>query len=268
MSQSKERLLELNARLAQNLTDKGVEATADETTTALVDKVAEILGGDEFIGIKYSDFDIVNSYYLPQTADARSLDKCMVDKNSKRSTCNSLFAGGSSVVNKDNRCAGLKTVYMPEKMTKLLNTFMNCILLTTIIGDLTNVVDISGTFDGCQSLKELPYFPNLDVFQNNAVRRCTSLTSITFYKVLTLWHTGALSGCTNITEINLADGWNISVYAQHCPNLTQECLHDMIEKYADMTGQISPVMNVASENIDKIDEEHKAMATAKNVTLA
>ncbi len=42
MSQSKQRLLELNARLAQNLTDKGVEATADETTTTLVDKVVDI----------------------------------------------------------------------------------------------------------------------------------------------------------------------------------------------------------------------------------
>ena len=42
MSQSKQRLLELNSRLAQTLTDKGVEATADETTTALVNKVADI----------------------------------------------------------------------------------------------------------------------------------------------------------------------------------------------------------------------------------
>lgn len=42
---SKQRLLELNARLAQNLTDKGVEATADETTTALVNKVADIQTG-------------------------------------------------------------------------------------------------------------------------------------------------------------------------------------------------------------------------------
>lgn len=42
MSQSKIRLLELNARLAQNLNDKGVEATADETTTVLVRKVVDI----------------------------------------------------------------------------------------------------------------------------------------------------------------------------------------------------------------------------------
>lgn len=42
MLQSKERLLELNAKLAETLTSKGVTATADETTTFLINKVAEI----------------------------------------------------------------------------------------------------------------------------------------------------------------------------------------------------------------------------------
>lgn len=46
MLQSKQRLLELNAKLAETLTSKGVTATADETTTSLVNKVADITSGD------------------------------------------------------------------------------------------------------------------------------------------------------------------------------------------------------------------------------
>ncbi|MEE0868662.1 MAG: hypothetical protein U0L70_02595, partial [Ruminococcus sp.] len=46
MLQSKQRLLQLNAKLAETLTNKGVTATADETTTALVNKVANITSGD------------------------------------------------------------------------------------------------------------------------------------------------------------------------------------------------------------------------------
>ena len=46
MLQSKTRMLELNAKLAETLTSKGVSATADETTTALVNKVADIKSGD------------------------------------------------------------------------------------------------------------------------------------------------------------------------------------------------------------------------------
>lgn len=46
MVQSKQRLLELNAKLANTLTSKGVSATADETTTVLVNKVADVKSGD------------------------------------------------------------------------------------------------------------------------------------------------------------------------------------------------------------------------------
>lgn len=49
MLQSKQRLLELNAKLAETLTSKGVTATADETTTALVNKITDIattIGGN------------------------------------------------------------------------------------------------------------------------------------------------------------------------------------------------------------------------------
>lgn len=49
MLQSKSRLLELNAKLAATLTSKGVTATADETTTALVNKVADITSGDDSV---------------------------------------------------------------------------------------------------------------------------------------------------------------------------------------------------------------------------
>lgn len=49
MLQSKSRLLELNAKLAETLTSKGVSATADETTTDLIDKVKNISGSEKLI---------------------------------------------------------------------------------------------------------------------------------------------------------------------------------------------------------------------------
>lgn len=49
MLQSKQRLLQLNAKLAETLTSKGVTATADETTTALIDKVKNISGANKLV---------------------------------------------------------------------------------------------------------------------------------------------------------------------------------------------------------------------------
>lgn len=222
--------------------------------------------GGEFIGVKYSEFDKVDNYLLPTVADARSLDKCITTKNIQQSICYGLFAGGSSN-NNNNFSAGLKTVYMPTKMTMLTNTFTNCRSLTTIIGDLTNVTNIGGAFDNCLALKAIPYFPNLKTFQNNAVRNCTSLTSITFYKVLDLWHTGALKGCTNIETINLVDGWNTSIYAQYCSKLTSECVDNMISCLADMTGSNAPTINFHADVKAKLSNEQITTITGKNWTL-
>lgn len=49
MLQSKARLLELNAKLAETLTSKGITATGDETTTALIDKVKNISGANKLV---------------------------------------------------------------------------------------------------------------------------------------------------------------------------------------------------------------------------
>lgn len=45
MLQSKKRLLELNSKLAETLTSKGITASAEETTTSLINKVSDISGG-------------------------------------------------------------------------------------------------------------------------------------------------------------------------------------------------------------------------------
>jgi hypothetical protein len=47
----KNRIAELNARLADTLTEKGIDASADETTTALIGKVAQIEQGKETLDL-------------------------------------------------------------------------------------------------------------------------------------------------------------------------------------------------------------------------
>jgi hypothetical protein len=219
--------------------------------------------------VKYSDFDNTTGshYNLPTVADARSLEKGMTDSNSKQHALNYRFYN-TTVNSNGGYYAKLKEVYLPSGATYLFGTFENCSKLTTIHGDLSTILSTQNGFSCCASLTEMPYMPNLENLNNGSFRNCTGLTSITFYKVLKNWHTGALTGCTNIETINLVDGWNTAIYVQHCPKLTQACLHDMCEKLADMTGQTAPVMNVGSTNMAKIDDEHKAIVTNKNWTLA
>lgn len=59
-----ERTTELNARLAEKLTEKGVEANETETVTALIDKVDDIKQGDPQDGIKMWLRNVTNTGVL------------------------------------------------------------------------------------------------------------------------------------------------------------------------------------------------------------
>ena len=346
MSQSKERLLELNAQLAQTLTEKGVEATADETTTALVDKVAEISGDgglpdwDDDSPIIANDRSYVTENVIWELTEKGTFRWKIIDINAGGS--NSLYAwiGDSALLSSvplyyQQYCTKIKQIYVPDGIKEVEFLYaINCERIrtpNTLIkcprwAAMTNIKEVDcdseaystlkdynfaksyslekvklysgltiiprNTFEDCYLLrdinlenvttfgiacfrndfslkKDIIFSPDLKSIADNAFQY-TRIKSVTFQPpngdFPTIANT-AFNNCRNLTEVNLFEGWNMSLYVRSA-NLTQASLHDMIEKYADMTGQTSPVMNVGSSNLAKIDDEHKAMATAKNITLA
>lgn len=77
--------------------------------------------------------------------------------------------------------------------------------------------------------------------------------------------TNALQGSENVKEIYVKEGTTATLYLQYCPLITQECLHKIIENYADMRGTTAPTFWVGEENLAKIDDEHIAMLNTKNI---
>ena len=338
MLQSKERLLQLNSKLAQTLTEKGVEATADETTTSLVDKVAEISGGGDelpdwdddspiiasgvsFIGTKwqltkkgtlrwiftegdthagqsYSALSIIDLGYQKIASKIRQMYiedgflsvgvfyaiNCERIRFPNTLTEQTRYGVLSSLKESDlsndmyseittyfhSNFHNLENVKLSSKLTTLpTRSFCQCYSLKEI--NLENVTIFKNycLYENFSLEKDIVFNAGLMSIEDNAFAR-TRIKSITFQQPTGEYPTissTAFSQCRNISEVNLFDGWNMDLHLQSS-NLTQASLHDMIEKYADMTGQTSPVMNVGTTNLDKIDDEHKVMATAKNVTLA
>jgi hypothetical protein len=83
--------------------------------------------------------------------------------------------------------------------------------------------------------------------------------------VVTSFHTYALYGSVNVKEIYVKEGTTSSLYLYHCPNLTQECLHKIIENYADMNGATAPTFHIGGANLLKVDTEHIIMLEEKNI---
>lgn len=64
-------------------------------------------------------------------------------------------------------------------------------------------------------------------------------------------------GCTNLENLTItADVLNSDLYLYYSNKLTQECLHSLIEKYANYTGTNTITFWIGEENIAKIDKAH------------
>lgn len=162
---------------------------------------------------------------------------------------------------------GLEKVQLCHKITTLSrNSFERCYSLKEI--NLENITDFSqACLDSDFGLTGAIVFnPELTVIAATAFRY-TNITSVTFQNPTTGIHptiqSSAFQGCKGIQEVIVPEGWAASLYFPDA-SLTQEVLHAMIEKFADMTGQTSPTLQVGNANIAKIDEEHINMLVAKN----
>lgn len=174
-----------------------------ETVYQIGYEQSKVDADEDFIGVKYSDFD-GNTYRLPRTADARSLGKALYTDSSgndnSRLVFESLFYSPSA-----NSTGGytveLETVYLPSGITSLSKTFNYCIKLRQVVGDLSLVKSLVGTFDTCKSLIEVPYMPNLENIGNWTFSTCTSLTNVKFYKKILSFSNVAFRDCNKLTDI-------------------------------------------------------------------
>ena len=134
MLQSKARLLEINAKLAETLTDKGVKATADETTTALVNKVSDITSGDTIYFSK----------------DGRTYTKSIILPESVSEIGSNAY----------QHCTNIESIIIPAGVKTIgVAAFLGCInLKKCIIGHGVNAIQYR-SFENCNNLEVL-FLPN------------------------------------------------------------------------------------------------------------
>lgn len=149
-------------------------------------------------GIIFSEFTGI--YNMPTVADLRSIP---AEMGNGGAYWYHLF-GNYSTSGNGGLFTSLKEVYLPDGILSIGNAmFQNCAKLTTIYGDLSNLISIPiDAFSGCSSLTNIPYTPKLQSINRNAFNSCTGLTEITLPATITSIHTGAFNNCANLTKIN------------------------------------------------------------------
>ena len=128
--------------------------------------------------------------------------------------------------------------------THFTYTWSGCISLLTIPPfNFGSAVDISGCFNDCMSLTTLPYM---------------NLASVTNA-------TNAWAGCINLTILGGFGAISTDFSLSDSTLLTVDSLMNVINQAGTVTGK---TMTLGSENLAKLTDEQKAVATNKGWTLA
>ena len=213
--------------------------------------------------IKYSDFP--NGMYAYSTDINIPLEKiiCMgktyfdADKvnsfneiyfgNYVTSTPSYHFGHLTSLSGTWHNCGYLTNVphFNTEYVTDFTSTWCNCVNLLTIPPlNFKSATNISQCFSGCHSLTSLPYM---------------NLASVTDT-------TNAWYGCDNLTTLGGFGAISANFDLATSPNLTVESIMNVINQAATVTG--NKIMTLGSENLAKLTDAQKAVATNKGWTLA
>ena len=239
----KTRIAELNARLAEKLTAKGVEADGSETTTALIDKVDDIPqgGGD-------SGLDLFKYIYSPPTisTDIAEITEDIVLHMERTQSVSNMCSGISWGCEK-------VTLYISEKCTSFFRAFRfgggTCKLKEfEIIGDTSNVTTFAAAFHNKASLERIT--GELDFSSTTTTTEMVGL-------------------CTKLKEFRIVPNTlSVSFSVSQSPDLTAATIQSIIDGLADLTGETAQTLTLHADVKAKLTETQIATITNKNWTLA
>ena len=121
--------------------------------------------------------------------------------------------------------------------------FKNCAKLHTVKLPAVSELKSAATFDSCTALKHLEV-GRLQEMNNQFLLRCS-----------------------NLEEFIPAQGTNCNLFLQYSKELTQDCLHTIIDNFADRTGQTALTLHIYDVCAQRISDEYKQKAADKNINI-
>lgn len=142
--------------------------------------------------------------------------------------------------------------------------------LTSFEIDLPNVGDATEMFSGCYNLRT--FKSNLSSLHSAGYMftNCTSLTDATInissYSEQEQEYSGIFAGASMLTNLTIEGELRAGLWLHS--DLTLESLLSIINALVDLTGEDSKTLNLGANNLAKLSDEQKAIATNKNWVLA
>ena len=226
--------------MALYLGNNKVSMKSGYTTTGFKDFLEH---GGKFIYSKYTDLTDVLKYEDTEN---------VTDMSYMFSDCNNLTTipqlDTSNVTNMYRMFYGSRKITSipmlnTSKVTDMSYMFQYSNITTIPKLDTSNVVDMRQTFYWCEYLSSIPMLNTSNV---------SSFDS-------------CFSGCKRLTEIHMT-GMKVSFDIHYSTLFTREALVEILNNLATVTG--TKKLTMGSDNLAKLTDEDKAIATNKGWTLA
>lgn len=241
----------INADLAEALTGKGVAATAEETTTELVEKVGQIEDWvlAESTQVYFSSVDLYDESALKHYPNITL---------PKATSCDGMFGGNKAVET-------IGDIYAPKA------TSAKGICARSYVRQIGRIVlprvwDLSSAFSTCYHLERIEEIiaPNATSY-NEAFYGNVPLKYIGGELDFTNVTRGNSFHCTAIEQIGFVKGSiHISVAFAGCSKLNDASIQSIIDGLADLTGQTQQTVQFHSAVMARIPDELKIAAIMKN----
>lgn len=135
-----------------------------------------------------------------------------------------------------------------------------------------NTTTSNNAFDGlylsCGRYYRITIPATATIMGNLLFSQSTTLSSVTFLGNITSISANAFYACHSLNAIIVQPGFNVSVNISSSNFLSISGMENLINNYADRTSQTALTLTLGSLNLNKLDSSIKAVATAKNITLA
>lgn len=169
-------------------------------------------------------------------------------------------------------CTSLTTIPQMDtsNVTTMWYMLSQCDSLTTIPEmDTSKVTQMSSMFWYCTSLTTIPQMDTSKVTQMSQMfEGCSLLTTVPEMdtsKVSDMW--GMFWDCPSLTDLGGFIGLKCDLDLSPCTALTHDSLMNVINKASDVT-EAPATLTLGVDNLAKLSDAEKAVATAKGWTLA
>lgn len=234
---------------------KQAEVVEDERVTTLGNNLFACMKNLKVVKIPQNIISIGNNCF----AGCRSLKKVELPES-----VNSIGT------NAFRSCNNLESFKIPNLVTSLKGySLSGCTSLKTIEG-IERMESIGGNcFDECVELSgSITFNAKLPSLTSNAFRNCFVVTEFVFLGVPEKVENTVFTNCVGVTNFSIPQGWNIDLYLNFMLNLNEECVQNITDNIADLTGLEGKIIRFHADVKAKLTEEQIATITGKNWTLA